>query len=68
MHVGPDDYRACADELRGLLATGLSLGDAIREMHLHRGLGLVWLARAVMAVQECSLPEAQRLVVKESFR
>ena len=68
MHVGPDDYRACADELRDLLAAGLSLGDALREMHHVRGSGLMWLTRAVMAVKECSLSEAQGMVVKETFR
>lgn len=68
MHVGPDDYRACADELRGLLATGLALGDAIREMHFNRGQGLMWLIGAVVAALEMPRPDAMKLVVKETFR
>jgi hypothetical protein len=68
MLVGPDDYCACADELRDLLAAGWSVGDALRQMHHVRGHGLMWLVGAVVAVLGVSRPDAMKLVVKETFR
>lgn len=68
MNVGPDDYRASADELRDLLAAGWSVGDALREMHHVRGVGWVWLIGAVVAVLGLARPDAMKLVVKETFR
>jgi hypothetical protein len=68
MNVGPDDYRAFADELRGLLTAGWSVGDALREMHHVRGTGLMWLIGAVVSVLGLARSDAMRLVVKETFR
>jgi hypothetical protein len=66
--VTPAERQAWADELRGLLDAGWSVGDALREMHHIRGHGLMWLIGAVVDVLRVSRPDAMKLVVKEPFR
>lgn len=68
MNLGPDDHRAFADELRELLASGRSVGDALREMHHSRKIGYWWLIGAVVAVLGVTRHEAMKLIVKETFR
>lgn len=66
MYSAKDQGRVTA-ELRELLAAGWALGDALRELHGVRGLGLLWLVSAVESA--CGLPkaEARRVVVRETF-
>lgn len=60
------DYERVNQQLRELLAAGQSLGEALRELHGSRGIGLMLLYPAVEAV--CDLPrrESMRLVVRET--
>jgi len=61
------DQDRITDGVRELLAAGYTLGDAIREMYRARGVGLLWLARAVAAACGMPLKEAQRAVIRETF-
>ena len=45
--------------LRELIDAGWSLGDALRELHGTRGVGLLWLVPAVMTACGLSRAEAQ---------
>lgn len=53
--------------LRELLTGGRPLGDALRELHGGRGIGLMWLVPAVVAACGLATPDAQRVVVRETF-
>lgn len=55
------------EELRTLLLSGQSLGEAIRELHGVRGIGLMLPYPAVQAVCDLSKTEAKRAVVRETF-
>ncbi len=60
------DPRNVEQELRQLIDSGVSLGDALRKLHHARGLGLMFLWPAVMNVQQTTKKEAMRMVVHET--
>ena len=68
MNVSKTPQDRITDELRALLAGGQLLGDALRELHGVRGLGLMWLITPVEVL--CGLPrsEALRTVFRETWK
>lgn len=62
------DEKRVEEELRTLLGTGASLGDALRVLQNERHRGLMVLWRVTMTVQGTSKEEAMRLVVHETSR
>lgn len=67
MIFASQDQRRMDDALRELLADGRTLGEALRELHGVRRVGLLWLSRAVATVCGLPGPEAKRAVVRETF-
>jgi hypothetical protein len=66
MLIGKNDYEKAEADLKTLLNTGMSLGDALRIMHRERQVGLSFLWPAVASLQNVSKEEAMRIVVHET--
>jgi hypothetical protein len=65
--VGRDDYDRVERQLRELLTSGQPIGDALRELHGPRGVGLLLLYPAVEAVCGLTRREAMKLAVRETL-
>jgi hypothetical protein len=61
------DYKGVEKQLRELLAAGRPLGEALRELHGPRHVGLLLLYPAVEAVCGLARRDAMRLVVRETL-
>lgn len=66
MLIAKYHYEKVETDLRTLLSTGVSLGDALRLMHRERRVGLSFLIPAVASIQNVSKKEAMRIVVHET--
>ena len=64
--IGQQDYEKVETDLRTLLNTGASLGDALRIMHRERQVGLMLLWPAVASLQNVSKEKAMKIVVRET--
>jgi hypothetical protein len=60
------DQVKAVSRLKGGLASGETLGDALRSMFHEEGFGLSSLYRAVSLVQGISRREAMQLVIRET--
>ncbi len=57
--------RQAEADLRHLLDEGITMRDALRKMHLERGVGIMALYPAVMAITGLARQDAMRLVIRE---
>jgi hypothetical protein len=66
MLIDRKHFEQAESDLRQLIGEGLSLGDALRLLHVERKIGTMFLCPAVVAVCGLEKREAMRVVVHET--